>query len=106
VSTESARWPGVDINGFPKFIADIDFAMDEGRIICRLATDGESILEFRMDNKVGTRKQEKWEFYGNRKQKIVRTAFDLEGLFSEGESKQNVNLVLGKHVIADTLREW
>ena len=105
VSTEAARWPGVDINGFPKFIADIDFAKDEDRIICRLATHKESILEFRMDNKVGTKERKTWEFYGNRKQQMVKTAFELEGLILEGEFNQNVRLVLGKHMIADILRE-
>ena len=105
VSTEAARWPGIDIYGFPKFIANIDFAKDEGRIICRLATDEDPILEFSMDNKVGIKKRIKWEFYGNRKQRIVKTTFELEGLIFEGKSNQNVGLVLGKHGIADTLSE-
>jgi hypothetical protein len=104
VSTEAARWPGVDIYGFPKFIAKIDFAKGEDQIICRLAANEEAILEFRMDDKVGTKKRERWEFYGNRRQRIVKTVFDLEGLISE-EAKENVSFVLGKHIIAETIRE-
>jgi hypothetical protein len=104
VSTEAARWPGVDIYGFPKFIANIDFTKDENQIACQLAENEEPILEFRMDDKVGTKKKIRWRFYGNRKQRIVITAFDLEGLILEEEPKENVKFVLGKHPIAETLK--
>lgn len=105
VTTEAARWGGVDIFGFPKFIANIDFEKDENQTVCRLNADEEPILEFRMDEKVGTKQQLKWEYYGNRKQRIIKTTFGFEGLILEEESKQNVSLTLGTHVIADTLRE-
>jgi len=105
VTTEAARWGGVDIYGFPKFIANIDFEKDEDQTTCRLTANKELILEFRMDDKVGTKKQFIWEFYGNRKHQIIKTTFSLEGLILEEESKQNVNLTLGTHEIADTLRE-
>jgi len=104
VSTEAARWPGVDIYGFPKFIAKIDFTKAESQITCQLAENDESILEFRMDDKVGKKKQTRWEFYGNRKQRIVMTGFDLEGLMLEEETKENVQFVLGKHTIAEKLK--
>ena len=52
-----------------------------------------------------TKKQFIWEFYGNRKHQIIKTTFSLEGLILEEESKQNVNLTLGTHEIANTLRE-
>jgi len=104
VSTEAARWPGVDIYGFPKFIAKIDFTKDKNQIACQLTENEEPILEFRMDDKVGTKKQIRWEFYGNRKQQIVMTGFDLEGLILEEQTKENVQFVLGKHIIAETLK--
>jgi len=104
VSTEAARWPGVDIYGFPKFIAKIDFTKDENQIACQLSENEEPVLEFRMDDKVGTKQQTRWEFYGNRKQRIVITAFDLEGLFLEEETNENVKFILGKHTIAETLK--
>jgi hypothetical protein len=103
VTTEAARWPGVAIFGFPKFIAKIDFTKDENRVTCQLAADEELILEFGMVDIVGTKKQARWEFYGNRKQRIVKTAFDLKGLISE-EAGGNVSFVLGKHRIAETIR--
>ena len=103
VSTEAARWPGVYIYGFPKFIAKIDFAQHEGQITCHLATPGETILEFSMEDKIGTKKQETWEYYGSRKHQIIRTIFDLEGLILE-EANPNVSFALGIHELADTIR--
>ena len=105
VSTEVARWPGVDIYGFPKFVAKIDFASSENQFACKLAIQDEAILEFGLDNKIGTKKQERWEYYGNRNRRIIKTVFDFEGMIGEWASKQNANFLLGRHVIADTLRE-
>lgn len=44
VTTEIARWGGVELYGYPKFIADIDFHRDEAGVRCDLAVDGRAIL--------------------------------------------------------------
>lgn len=44
VTTEIARIAGVDLYGYPKFIADIDFHREPGRIRCSLADKGKKIL--------------------------------------------------------------
>ncbi len=62
-------------------------------------------MEFSLDDKVGVRKKDRWEYYGNRKQRIVKTAFELEGLILEEEAAENVSFVLGQHKIADTIRQ-
>lgn len=105
VDTEISRWLGVDIWGFPKFIANIDIKTDNNRIVCRLAVGDQLILEFRMDDKAGPRKHYKWDYYGIRKQQVVKTTMDPEGFISEEESSGNVSLMLGEHAVADTLRE-
>ncbi len=102
VTTEAARWPGVDIYGFPKFIAKISIAKEEAKIFCRLAAEGEQILEFGMLDKTGPKKKAKWEFYGNRKNQIVKVVFDWEGYFVE-ETGGDVRFALGKHPIAETI---
>ncbi len=53
---------------------------------------------------MGTKQRKKWEYYGNRKQQILKTTFDLEGLISE-EAGECVSFVLGKHTIAETIGE-
>ncbi|RJQ75043.1 MAG: hypothetical protein C4519_16280 [Desulfobacteraceae bacterium] len=44
VTTEIARTGGVEMFGYPKFIADIDFHREEDQIICRLAEKQQAIL--------------------------------------------------------------
>jgi hypothetical protein len=105
VNTEKSRWPGVDIWGFPKFIADIDIKTDNNRIACQLAVGDQLILKFKMNDKAGSRKHYNWDYYGTRKQQIVKTTMDPEGFISDEESSGNASLILGEHAVADTLRE-
>lgn len=105
VNTEKSRWPGVDIMGMPKFLADIEFEKENNRITCRLAEADKLILEFTMDDRAGSMQHFHWDYYGLRKGKIVRTTMDPQGLISFGESGGNASLRLGEHVVADTLRE-
>ena len=44
VTTEIARQGGVEMYGFPKFIADIEFARETDAITCNLSEKGEKIL--------------------------------------------------------------
>ena len=44
VTTEIARVGGVDLYGYPKFIADIAFTREDGWITCRLSEKGQEIL--------------------------------------------------------------
>ena len=105
VSTEAARWAGVDIYGFPKFVAKIDFSNADNQITCQLSEKDESILVLSLEDQVPTsRKQTRWLFYGDRKQQIYKTVFDLEGSFLEQQANQNVKFVLGEHPIAEKLK--
>lgn len=47
VTTELARRGGVDLYGYPKFIADIVFRREEGHLTCELSEGGERILALR-----------------------------------------------------------
>jgi hypothetical protein len=44
VTSEDARWPGVEIYGFPKYVAGIDFEEGENDVTCSLALEGEEVL--------------------------------------------------------------
>ena len=44
VTTEVARVGGVELYGYPKFLADISFELDGEHIRCELAEDGDKIL--------------------------------------------------------------
>jgi hypothetical protein len=47
VTTEIARLGGVEMYGYPKFIADIDFEKTNTFVTCRLAHQGEEILRLK-----------------------------------------------------------
>ena len=47
VTTEIARAGGVELYGYPKFIADIEFQRPEGWVECRLSEQGTHILTLR-----------------------------------------------------------
>ena len=47
VTTEEARVGGIDLAGYPKFLAQIDFARDDDWITCTLAEGGQEILQLR-----------------------------------------------------------
>ncbi|MBI5478451.1 MAG: acetoacetate decarboxylase family protein [Deltaproteobacteria bacterium] len=47
VTTEIARVGGVDLYGYPKFIAGIDFERPAGGIACHLSLEGKPILSLR-----------------------------------------------------------
>lgn len=44
VTTEIARWGGVELYGYPKFVADIEFQREGGVIRCHLSHNGLAIL--------------------------------------------------------------
>jgi Acetoacetate decarboxylase (ADC) len=105
VTTEAARWGGVDVDGFTKFLADIDIVKDHDQANCRLALQGELILEFNLQDHVGPERKLQWNFYGIRKQRIIKTTFDFEGLVYEEDYPSNSKLILGKHAISNMIRE-
>lgn len=105
VTTEAARWAGVDISGFPKFIAQIDMEKQENRVYCRLSDNNEPIMQFSVDDIIGEPKELIWEFYGNRKGKIIKTTFELKGLIYEDEANPEAMLSLGKHPITEIIRD-
>jgi hypothetical protein len=47
VTTEHARAGGVDLFGYPKFLADINFVREENWITCTLVEDDQEILSLR-----------------------------------------------------------
>ncbi|MGD2270262.1 MAG: acetoacetate decarboxylase family protein [Desulfobacterales bacterium] len=57
VTTEIARVGGVDLYGYPKFIADIEFQKETDRLTCNLSENGKKILS--LSGKILSTKKEK-----------------------------------------------
>jgi len=104
VTTEAARWPGVDILGFPKFIAEIDCGRENNEVAWSLSHDSAPILDFRVQDGFGAKRREQWQYYGRRKEQTVLTIFDMEGPILDRTGGMDAHLSLGSHPIASELR--
>jgi len=103
VNSEAARWAGVDINGFPKFLAQIDYQEVDNKATWQLAKDSESILSFSLINETGQQDQFQWNYLGVRRQQVMLTKFEIEGIIAEINPEPNSTFQLGSHPIADKL---
>lgn len=98
VNREHDRAGGVDLFGYPKFIADIQFSEDEDRIGCVLSVSGSEIL--RMTGRVLPAKQGKpirYLTYAVENGTLVSTNFLVNPLeFVESRRQSDFVLELGK----------
>ena len=107
VTTEIARAGGVDLFGFPKFIADIRFLKNTEHIACSLSVSGSDIL--RMTGRVlptGRGKPMRYLSYAVDKDMLVSGNFLVNPLeFAESRRRDDLGLELGtEHPICQALR--
>jgi hypothetical protein len=106
VTTEPAYHAGVDFYNYPKFIANIDFKREGGRVTCRLAEGDSHILTLSV-REIPVKPLERWRFHGItiRDGRILRSEVILN-VGEQGISRNSgdVKLELGSHPIAEELR--
>ena len=96
VTSEAARWGGVDVNGFPKFNAAVNVERGNGVTTeCRLLNEEGLILGFSLENHDGVNREFTWDMYGLRKDKIVRTSFEFQGNYFETGDVEGAYLYFG-----------
>ncbi len=106
VTTELARVGGVEVYGYPKFLADIAFTRSQGRLACMLAEGGERILTLAGDDlgRYGPRRLHvtTWSMKG---ETLLRTAIEFDQLeFGETLRRSAATLELGsEHRLARQL---
>jgi len=106
VTTEIARVGGVELYGYPKFLADIDFATDSGWLVCELSEAGQKILTLR-GKVIPTAKGKLTRYITySVKEGIVLKANVVQNPLEYGQSrsKSAAALELGDHPISDQLR--
>jgi hypothetical protein len=105
VTTEDARWYGVDALGMPKFIADIDFEESGDRRCCRLAVDGQDVLSLEVP--IIETVEDSWDMsvYGVVNDHILRTDFRTTGQRGMAVGQAGASFTLGPHPIAESLRQ-
>jgi hypothetical protein len=106
VTTEAARYAGVEFYGYPKFLAEIGFEEQGQWLACRLAVDGHEILTLkgRQIPLVQTPRTRVHPFT-SRGGRLLRCEFILN-VRQAGASRggADVRLELGSHEISDQLR--
>lgn len=106
VTSEEARWGGVENYGFPKFVADIRIAPENGGHACEVHHAGVHVLTLRVEGRPTTRgKFVDHNFTVRGDGVVVSSTFDVDGELSEAERPGGVVLELGRHAIADQLRQ-
>lgn len=107
VTTEIARWGGVELYGFPKFIADIDFTRKQKTLSCTLSHNGKHVLT--LEGKVlKTTKKEKplrYRAYSTIKNKpLCANVYTNPIEYGQSLLPNSAKLTLGEHEIAQRLR--
>jgi hypothetical protein len=104
VTTEMARWAGVEVYGFPKIIADIEFQYRGKSTSCVVWQDGETIAKLTVKKIETKMRAGKSICYTYKDGNILKTLVESEGLVGVGHEVDGAKLELGKHRISDDLR--
>jgi hypothetical protein len=107
VTTEIARIGGVDLYGYPKFIADIDFHREPGRIRCDLSDQGRKILSLSGETlATGVGKRLEYTTYSIKGGDPLRTRILVNPIeFSQSMSRDAARLEIGtEHPICEELK--
>lgn len=106
VTTEIARWGGVELYGYPKFLADIEFKHAPDRTSCRLSVGGRHILT--LDGQVLSGAPAKLLRYRAYSMKngipLCANVYTNPLEYAESMSRSAASLTLGDHDIARQLQ--
>lgn len=108
VTTEDARWGGVENFGFPKFVAHIEIDQDDrGGAIARLEAEGVHVLTLRIDPLKTKRDQQLTHTHFTLRDdgQLIESDFHLEVELGSSSQRGGARLELGAHAIAAGLRE-
>jgi hypothetical protein len=106
VTTEDARWPGVENFGFPKFVADIQIKSENATQLCTVDHGGQHVLTMRVQARETSETELRDRFLTVRADgMVVASTFESAGELAIDPLPGGVTLELGNHAIADQLRE-
>jgi len=107
LTSEVGLHAGIDIWGFPKFLADIDFSEDESTVSCKLSEEGEEILTLEVKKNAARMKTYfDYTIFSVKDRELLRT--NVNGISSSlGRSFRpgGAHLTLGEHHISRRIRE-
>ncbi|MDY6794004.1 MAG: acetoacetate decarboxylase family protein [Actinomycetota bacterium] len=98
---------GIDIWGFPKFLADIDFSEDEKTVSCSLAENGEHILTLEVQ-KTPAKLMTYFDYtiFSVKDRELLQTHVNgISDALGRNVMPGKAGLVLGEHPISRQIRE-
>jgi hypothetical protein len=104
VTSEEARWGGVEIVGLPKFIAEINFEETDEIRQCNVQANKKTIVTLEVQKLTPESQAWDWYIYGVRDGKLLRTHLACKGQRGLSNTKAGASFSLGNHPIADELR--
>ncbi len=103
VTTEEARWGGVELYGFPKILASVQMASEDGTRVATIHADRRRVLTLRVDETEGAEGRACFHNYTVRgDHQLVESTFEIEGEIAMDEGRATIEL--GDHPIAAQLR--
>jgi hypothetical protein len=104
VTTEEARLAGVEIHGYPKFIAGISFE-DAGEMRrCRVRAEGKDIITLEVRKLVTEPQSSEFYTYTVKNGQLLRTLVQQQGQVSASDVGGGASFTLGDHPIAEELQ--
>jgi hypothetical protein len=104
VTTQAARDFGVEIWGYPKFIAEISFEEAGEMRRCRLRAEGKDIVSLEVKKMSTKARPISFYTYTIKNGQILRTLIQTEGQYSITRFPGGASYVLGDHPIAGELK--
>lgn len=106
VTTEEACVAGIDVWGFPKFVAQIALEEDAAGCRCRVHADGREIVTLEIGTVPIASLDERMEHpvFTVKKNEVLRTVVVDEGCRGQRADGEGVRVVVGDHPRADVLR--
>jgi hypothetical protein len=104
VTNEVARDGGIEVWGYPKFLAEITFEETGESLRCRLRAEGKDIIALEGE-KLDTRPRSLvWPNYTVKGDELLKTPVQVQGEMGISMLRGGVTYTLGDHPIADELR--
>jgi hypothetical protein len=107
LTSEVGLHAGIDIWGFPKFIADIDFSEGDNTVSCTLAEEGKHILTLEVKKNAARMKTYfDYTIFSVKDRELLRTHVNgISGSLGRSFKPGGAHLTLGEHPIARRIRE-
>lgn len=104
VTTELARDGGIEIWGFPKFLAEITFEETGDSLRCRLRAEGKDIIALEGEKLATKPRSVEWPTYTVKGDELLKTRTQVQGEMGISMLRGGVTYTLGDHPIAHELR--